>query len=256
MAAAHAFSKLYRACSDGKLLQVVRRRDFPPVSTKEMQQLRLRESQVASSPLVQEIGDVEQLRSTQERFKHPYWKHCPKQRPPFTPFKKPKMQKLLTHSDSQSLRPIKTPAIPVDTYVPKPIIIQPQVKVMKKILGTENLEETGRALGFDTSRGNFAERFHAFSTSLNEGKTGRTTTRSAKTARPQVQFPTIRKGLTHRESIDNHSSGKVFDPEEFRRERMLTEQAKALFMSGAFSKLYNKEREDSDKEMMAWIKYY
>src|SRR5574343_618637 len=51
MEAEKAFCRLYRTASDGSLVQVVRRREFPPLATVEMQKIRLMKARGSVSPM-------------------------------------------------------------------------------------------------------------------------------------------------------------------------------------------------------------
>jgi len=229
-----AFARLYRTGSDGKLLQVVRRREYKPLASGNLQRVKLAEPQTAGSPLLPE-HEVQQ-REEQWHFRYHYWKFIPKRKT----FNSPPLRRPPVTTTHSGL-PYRLPQISFDPHPVNPKVLPPS-RVGRLVPTADQLPQTARDLGLDFDTLRLAERFKSLST---QGRMG--TSLSTKTTRVQV----IKK--PQREV--GEPAGKLFNPEEFRRERVMAEQAKALFMSGAFSKYYNAERENADREMMGWIKY-
>lgn len=229
-----AFLRLYRTGSDGKLLQVVRRREYQPLTFSNLHRTKLTEPQTSGSPLLPE-HEVQQ-REEQWHFRYHYWKFVPK-RKNYNPPQLRRTPVITTHSGA----PYHLPQIPLDSHPVNPKVVPPS-RVGRMIPSADQLPQTARDLGLDFDTLRMAERFKSLST---QGRIG--TSLSNKTTRVQVTKKPQREAA--------EPAAKLFNPEEFRRERVMAEQAKALFMSGAFSKYYNAERENADREMMGWIKY-
>ena len=232
-----AFAMLYRTGSDGKLLQVVRRREYQPLTSSSMQRIKLAEPKTAGSPLLQE-NEVQQ-REEQWHFRYHYWKFVPKSKN----YSAASLRRPPVVTGSLPAPPFHLPQVPLDNHPAK--AFHPPSRVGRLIPSADKLPQTARDLGLDFNATQLAERFKSFSTRgrMGTGLSTRTTRVSQVNKKQQ------------REIAEVQPSGKLFNPEEFRRERIMAEQAKALFMSGAFSKYYNAERENADREMMGWIKY-
>lgn len=236
MEASKAFHKLYRTGSDGKLLQVVRRKDFQPLSSRDMAKIKLTQQKNAGSPLLPE----REIQQTEEKwhFRYHYWEHFPKK--PVVNSREMRMRRTVSGLTREKM---STRGQHFPMLESRGKLVQTASRVGRVIPSADKLPQTARDLGLDMAESQLVERFKAFNTPT-QGRTGTSGSKGNRTAKKQ-----------QREGVEVQTSVPLFNPDEFRRERILTEQAKSLFMSGAFSKLYNEERESADREMLRWIKY-